>query len=314
MKNLKEVRVVRLPSENETQFGIQANGEMKLGRVGVGVYQHLVFIPIGEKIKEGDYYINGGDEIVHACDISEKAHSDPSKISYPIAWEKIIATTDKSFLVNKSNELETNYDYLPNIHESFIKEYVKSNGEIDKVLVELTTCCNGMNTSPLVDCRECTVDKKDYPVKTKDGNIVIILPVGEGMITNYKRIKQIKESLKIGTITNKDKDELVVIVYKNGSISKKFYDDYFKDGGSDEIFKMCDTIASLMLAGQIFKKLKLYKSIDSIMEELEGKLRSRVVYSMDLIKSEFGIDTGNLKGTLTQMDWGIQYSRKDLKK
>ncbi len=54
-------------------------------------------------------------------------------------------------------------------------------------------------------------------------------------------------------------------------------------------------------------------SIDELMEELHGKLKQRVVYSMESITEKFGVDTGDLVGTLTQFEWGIQYSRKDLK-
>jgi len=67
-----------------------------------------------------------------------------------------------------------------------------------------------------------------------------------------------------------------------------------------------------------FVKDKYYEfkskiTIDELMESLDGKLKHRVVYSMEKIELDFGIDTGGLKGTLTQFEWGIQYSRKELK-
>jgi hypothetical protein len=84
------------------------------------------------------------------------------------------------------------------------------------------------------------------------------------------------------------------------------------DGGFFTIQSIDKTISAHEVTHINIKPKHKVKNVDELMEFVDGKLRSRVVYSMDKIKSDFNVDTGNLKGTLTQFEWGIQYSRKDL--
>lgn len=83
--------------------------------------QHLYFTS-EDDIKEGDWYIHPFEDKVEK---TEWAHIVTLMNQLPKA-QKIIASTDPSL-------------GLPAIPESFLKQYVESNGKIDKV--QLQTCC-----------------------------------------------------------------------------------------------------------------------------------------------------------------------------
>lgn len=55
-------------------------------------------------------------------------------------------------------------------------------------------------------------------------------------------------------------------------------------------------------------------SVDELMEFLNDKIPIRIVHTMPMIKERFGVDTGDLKGTITKMEWGMLYQRKELNK
>ena len=60
-------------------------------------------------------------------------------------------------------------------------------------------------------------------------------------------------------------------------------------------------------------QMKKLNNIDELMEYLHGKLKFRLIYPMSKIEEDFNVSTEGLKGTLTQMEWGIKYERSDLK-
>lgn len=137
--------------------------------------QHLYFTS-DEKIEEGDWcillenhYINGGVGKYN----KEKA------IGYGLHntkfFRKIVATTDKSLKIYESEtlasasgfNLKTDDILLPQIPQSFIKEYVKSGGKIDEVEIELDCyedrqceCKNNsecLNIGIKVDSNNCVI-------------------------------------------------------------------------------------------------------------------------------------------------------------
>jgi len=131
-------KVVMLPTENNSQIGIQANGVMKIGNVGVGTYQHL-YILSDEEIKEGDWFIVGKRLVQATLNGGTLGYTSFNKVAF--LWikphhKKIIATTDKSLSINKNMKLDLTLISIPRIPESFIESYVKADGKIDEVELE----------------------------------------------------------------------------------------------------------------------------------------------------------------------------------
>jgi len=139
MKQLRQV--VMLPTEKASNLW-KHKKEDRLGysngttiEDSLVIPQHL-YITSNEEIKEGDWCItNGGNNRIGVDKYQ-------STIQYTIKPLKIIATTDKSLLINITKKSSDGIKYkhlpvyFPAIPESFIKAFVESNGTIKEVLVE----------------------------------------------------------------------------------------------------------------------------------------------------------------------------------
>ena len=136
-----------------------------------------------------------------------------------------------------------------------------------------------------------------------------------------EKLQIFREAFKIGTDTKLERDGMVQILADNQSITKEMYDSYHQGENVDQILRACNTIAGIILAGELLSQidfqnlpsLNSLSNIDELMEQLHGKLKPRIVYPINEIKELFGIDAPDLSGTLTQMEWGMQYNREDLK-
>lgn len=100
---------------------------------------HLYFTN-DEAIKIGDWYIFN---VGYASGVKQADAVDVEQMHLEIDPVKIIATTDKSLLEDfrgyeygTAREYSTKV-YLPQISQSFIKQYVESGGSIDEVELEV---------------------------------------------------------------------------------------------------------------------------------------------------------------------------------
>lgn len=88
--------------------------------------QHLYFTS-DEKIKEGDWYYNSSNHIISQAD---KRYGE---IKNPLPHRKIVATTDGE--LGFRDEIGGWYP-LPQISQSFIKQYCEAGGKINEVEIE----------------------------------------------------------------------------------------------------------------------------------------------------------------------------------
>lgn len=74
-------------------------------------------------------------------------------------------------------------------------------------------------------------------------------------ILNYKRLSYLGDKVKLGTATKVEKDEFMHMLYQNGNITSKQYDDYIANGDSDEIVNAGLAIGAVLLIGYLLKEL-----------------------------------------------------------
>lgn len=136
-----------------------------------GIQQHL-YLTSTDKIEDDDWFIENGKYLIN------------SNVCKPIIDRinrKIIATTDKSlttqdhFYGQVSNMHLVGPKGLPQIPQSFIKTYVKAEGKIDEVNVEMEFRGEEMRGS---------IDKHLWFIKTRSDNTCII-----HQVKSYSRSK-----------------------------------------------------------------------------------------------------------------------------
>lgn len=126
--------------------------------------QHLYIVSNAE-IKEGDYVVReyypptkGFTRIVEQF-IRSKADFGDS-----LSRKKIEATTDKSLKLKDWDGIDGTLEWnLPQIPQSFIEAYVKANGNIKEVNVEM-------------EWYQANQDQNYYRIKTRQDNTIIIHP------------------------------------------------------------------------------------------------------------------------------------------
>lgn len=143
------------------------------------VPQDLYFTDDSE-IKEGDWFLKDS-RTLHKCTkvyqhglIEANYHSNPTVGKFP--WgkketKKIIATTNKELWDIRSRDLiaqATNTRGIPKILPSFIEEFIKEQGKIDRVMLEYL---------------DIGGSKEYYPSlrTTSDGSVIIHYPFKETM-------------------------------------------------------------------------------------------------------------------------------------
>ncbi len=77
------------------------------------------------------------------------------------------------------------------------------------------------------------------------------------MINNidYNRILELSEKIKTKTATLSEKDEYMLFLLNNGSISKSQYQNYLDNKSNDEIIDTALTIGGIILFAYIISKI-----------------------------------------------------------
>lgn len=130
-KNLKQCKVVMLPTNKESKIRIDNNDKMSYEPHGKSlycdgltyIYQNLYFIS-NDDIKEGDYFLSAFESYVLRNKEGEYAEYG-TKDSINRKHKKIYATTDTTL-------------GLPLIPSTFVEAYVEAQGKIDNVQIEMS--------------------------------------------------------------------------------------------------------------------------------------------------------------------------------
>ena len=75
---------------------------------------------------------------------------------------------------------------------------------------------------------------------------------------DYSRLSYLGDKLKSGIATKQEKDEYMLMLYNNGSISQNQYNDYLINGNkykSDEIVNAALSIGAVLLIGYIIGEM-----------------------------------------------------------
>lgn len=77
-------------------------------------------------------------------------------------------------------------------------------------------------------------------------------------ILNYQRLSLLGDKVRAGTATKSEKDEFMSMLFANGSITQKQYNDYLTNGNkanTDEIVNAALTVGAVVLIGYLLKEL-----------------------------------------------------------
>jgi len=141
--------------------------------------QHL-YILSDDEIKEGDWVLfKYGDNPNTAEDVLQCIKTKGEYLYHKDGntgldmCKKIIATTDKSLYTTIGEYYNAYNKELPQIPESFIKEFVKSNGKIDEVEVEyrVTNMFTTLKLTPNNEVIISTIEEKMYSREEVVGSI-----------------------------------------------------------------------------------------------------------------------------------------------
>lgn len=181
----KTVKVVMLPTEKAIENGsiisraiddklaivnpltINDSNSKKDGHKANHIYlvSNKAWSDGGDEIKHYDYYYSKGDNrIFQYLPEDDMANRDITP-DYCGTY-KVIATTDKSLTKPFGAKADFDVIPLPQIPGSFIKAYVKANGEIDEVMVEYEDMYKNIEDDGL--------DITYFTIKTREDNTVII--------------------------------------------------------------------------------------------------------------------------------------------
>ncbi len=72
---------------------------------------------------------------------------------------------------------------------------------------------------------------------------------------DYNRLQYLKSLVTQGKATKIQKDELMKLLYQNGSISRVQYDDYLGGRDTDEILNAALVVAGTVLLGYLLGRL-----------------------------------------------------------
>ena len=129
----KKCKVLRLPTDKRdgpilsTAHTMRINDD-KFDSRSVFI-NHLYFVS-GAEIQAGDWYVDDVE------DVRQSVITDKEYWALRPEYKKIIATTDKSLKISIVSDFNGFIKSLPQIPQSFVKQYVRENGKIDEVLVE----------------------------------------------------------------------------------------------------------------------------------------------------------------------------------
>lgn len=75
---------------------------------------------------------------------------------------------------------------------------------------------------------------------------------------DFGRLSYLGDRLKAGLATKQEKDEYMLILYKNGSITQKQYNEYLANGNktsTDEIVNAALAVGAVLLIGYLIKEI-----------------------------------------------------------
>lgn len=75
---------------------------------------------------------------------------------------------------------------------------------------------------------------------------------------NYQRLSYLGDKVKLGTATKEEKDEFMLMLYQNGSITQKQYNEYLANGNktnTDEIVNAALAVGAVLLIGYLIKEM-----------------------------------------------------------
>lgn len=75
---------------------------------------------------------------------------------------------------------------------------------------------------------------------------------------NYQRLSYLGDKVKLGSATKAEKDEFMDILYQNGSITPKQYNDYKTNGNkinTEEILNAALAVGAVLLIGYLISEM-----------------------------------------------------------
>ena len=72
---------------------------------------------------------------------------------------------------------------------------------------------------------------------------------------DYRRLEYLNRKVKNETASSSEKDEYMLLLYQNKSITKSQYDKYLSDKSSDNVLGAAITIGGILLLGYIIDKI-----------------------------------------------------------
>ena len=72
---------------------------------------------------------------------------------------------------------------------------------------------------------------------------------------DYFKLQQLSDKVKNNSATQTEKDEYMVMLYNNGSITKSQYDKYLNDKNEQDTIGAAVTIGGIILLGYLISKL-----------------------------------------------------------
>lgn len=75
---------------------------------------------------------------------------------------------------------------------------------------------------------------------------------------NYQRLSYLGDKVKLGTSTKAEKDEFMLMLYQNGSITQKQYNEYLANGNktnTDEIVNAALAVGAVLLIGYLISEM-----------------------------------------------------------
>ncbi|MBE2272865.1 MAG: hypothetical protein IAE62_01200 [Flavobacteriales bacterium] len=72
---------------------------------------------------------------------------------------------------------------------------------------------------------------------------------------NTQTLSTLSQKIQDGTATKAEKDNYMWILYQNGHITKKQYDEYTSEKNSNEVLNAGLTIGAIVLLGALIRKI-----------------------------------------------------------
>jgi|DEB0MinimDraft_12_1074336.scaffolds.fasta_scaffold00020_11 hypothetical protein len=197
----KQVKAHMLPTDDEgvvmTDVGAYNTDMIVISKLPDNLKGHErphnhIYITSDDKIKEGDWYYHSIAKEIRQWDTSLEF------IAYEIC-SKVIATSDESLKIKDFPELINSATRsLPNVSQSFLKEFVKSGGKKDWE-VDYFPYFKGRCKDPMVCLRGCSVsdgscrhlEYKKENTKLDLNNCIILSAVEEKMYSKDKFIESL---------------------------------------------------------------------------------------------------------------------------